>query len=180
MMRRLCRKAAILMMRCYTEQNRLYQAEQSARVLLTTKLPGNLQSLFDETYTGYLLKKGDYNAAIPWLKRVISNEKVQSQKRRLSYLLGQLLQLTGEREAAYQAFEDVKGLSTPFDLQLQATISQYTLALQSKQPKLKRALEKMRTAANEAQLTRIEETLESMNPTALVTHHCWQKHHKPR
>ncbi|NMB05339.1 MAG: hypothetical protein GX976_03055, partial [Bacteroidales bacterium] len=160
-------EAAILMMRCYTEQNRLYQAEQSARVLLTTNLPDNLQPLFDETYTDYLLKKGDYNASIPWLKRVISNEKVQSQKRRLSYLLGQLLQLTGEREAAYQAFDDVKGLSTPFDLQLQATMSQYTLALQSKQPKLKRALEKMRTAANEAQLTRIEETLESMNPTAI-------------
>ena len=129
-------QAAILMMRCYTEQNRL-SAEQSARVLLTTNLPDNLQPLFDETYTDYLLKKGDYNASIPWLKRVISNEKVQSQKRRLSYLLGQLLQLTGEREAAYQAFEDVKGLSTPFDLQLQATMSQYTLALQSKQPKLK-------------------------------------------
>ena len=160
-------EATILMMRCYTEQNRLYQAEQSARVLLTTNLPDNLQPLFDETYTDYLLKKGDYNASIPWLKRVISNEKVQSQKRRLSYLLGQLLQLTGEREAAYQAFDDVKGLSTPFDLQLQATMSQYTLALQSKQPKLKRALEKMRTAANEAQLTRIEETLESMNPTAI-------------
>ena len=160
-------EAAILMMRCYTEQNRLYQAEQSARVLLSTNLPGNLQSLFDETYTGYLLKKGDYNAAIPWLKRVISNEKVQSQKKRLRYLLGQLLQLTGEREAAYQAFGAVKGLSTPFGLQLQATMSQLSLAPQAKQHKLKKALEKMKTGANEAQLARIEKSLEGMDQSTI-------------
>lgn len=164
---RIVQEATIMMMRCYTEQNRLYQAELSARLLMTTNLPDNLQSLYDETYTGYLLKKGDYKAAIPWLKRVISNEKVQLQKKRLRYLLGQLLQLTGEREAAYQAFDTVKGLSTPFSLQLQATMSQLLLAPQAKQRKLKRALEKMKPSANEAQLARIEKTLEGMAPVTI-------------
>ena len=166
--REITNEAAIWMLRCYTEQNRLYLAEQSARMLLAINLPDQLQLLFAETYTGYLLKRGDYNAAIPWLKRVIKHKKVRSQKNRLQYLLGQLLQVTGDHEKAYQAFEVVKGLSTPFNLRLQATVSQLPLAPQEKQHKIKRALERMKPGANEEQLTRIELALAGIAPTGIA------------
>lgn len=166
--REITHEAAIWMLRCYTEQNRLYQAEQSAQVLLAVNLPGRLQQLFRETYTGYLLKRGDYSAAIPWLKRVIRHEKVRSQKIRLQYLLGQLLQVTGKQEEAFQAFEAVIGLSTPFNLKLQATASQLSLAPQEKQHKIKRALERMKSRANEEQMMRIELVLAGTTPTSLA------------
>ncbi len=157
-------EAAIWMLRCYTEQNRLYQAEQIAQMLLMINLPEHLQQLFVETYTGYLLKRGDYNAAIPWLKRLIRNEKEPSRKKREQYLLGQLLQHTGEQEEAYRAFEAVKGLSTHFDLQLQATVSQLPLAPREKEAKIRRALAKMKPLANEEQLRCIELALSGTEP----------------
>lgn len=160
-------EAAIWMLRCYTEQNRLYQAEQSAQMLLMINLPDHLQQLFAETYTGYLLKRGDYRAAIPWLKRLIRNEKERSRKKREQYLLGQLLQHTGEQEEAYRAFEAVKGLSTPFDLQLQATVSQLPLAPREKEKKIRRALAKMKPLANEEQLRRIELALDGRAPESI-------------
>ncbi len=162
--REIANEAAIWMLRCYTEQNRLYQAEQSARALLTINLLDQQQQLFEETYTGYLLKGGQYHAAIPRLKRVIKNEKERYKKQRLQYLLGQLLQITGEEEEAYRAFEAVKGLSTPFHLKLQATASQLPLAPRGKQRQIMRALERMKPGANEAQRMHIERVLAGTSP----------------
>lgn len=161
-------ESTIWMMRCYTELNRLYQAEKSARVLMTLSLPDHLQHLFEETYTGYLLQRSDHQAAIPWLKRVITHEKERSQKRRLHYLLGQLLQLTGEKEAAYQAFGRVKSLSTPFGLKLQATVSQLPLAPPERQSIIRRSLDKMKTNADNDQLQLIEQVLAGRGAAAVT------------
>lgn len=134
----------IWMMRAYTEQDRMHEAADINYILHTKVLPDHLHDLFHETYTQYLLRKESYAEAIPWLRKTIEKEKNPGQKRRLQFLLGQILTITGDKEEAYRAFERMKGLSTPNELMMQATISQLAVAPESKQPAIRRALEKMR------------------------------------
>lgn len=134
----------IWMMRAYTEQDRMHEAADINYILNTKALPDHLHDLFHETYTQYLLRKESYAEAIPWLRKTIETEKNPRQKRRLQFLLGQVLTITGDKEEAYRVFETVKGLSTPYELMMQATNSQLAVAPESTQPAIRRALEKMR------------------------------------
>ncbi len=134
----------IWIMRAYTEQDRMHEAADINYILNTKALPDHLHDLFHETYTQYLLRKESYAEAIPWLKKTIETEKNPGQKRRLQFLLGQVLTITGDKEEAYRAFETVKGLSTPNEFMMQATISQLDVAAETQQPAVRRAMEKMR------------------------------------
>lgn len=160
-------EASIWMLRCYTEQNSIYQAEKISSVLRLAKLPNRLQPLFDETYTAYLLKRGDYSQAIPMLQQVVSNEKSTLQKKRLQYLMAQLLQITGEQEKAYQAFERVKGLTTPFPLALHATIGQLALSSGEQKSKHAKALARMKPKATDEQLNQIDLALAGTLPSGV-------------
>jgi tetratricopeptide (TPR) repeat protein len=151
----------IWMLRVYTEMNRMYDAADIAYILRTKVLPKHLNHLFNETYTQYLLRKESYAEAIPWLRKTIETEKSPRQKKRLQFLLGQVYAVVGEKENAYRAFEAVKGLSTPYELTMQATISQLAVASETQQPTVRRALEKMRKKTeNENDLEMIQTALE--------------------
>ena len=151
----------IWMLRAYTELDRMYDAASIATILKTKVLPKNLNNLFNEAYTQYLLRKEAYAEAIPWLRNTIEKEKNLRQKKRLQFLLGQVYAIVGENEEAYRAFEAVKGLSTPYELSMQATISQLAVASETQQPAVRRALEKMRKKTqNEDHLEKIQTALE--------------------
>ncbi len=49
-------------------------------------------------------------------ERAIGTEKNHKQQKRLQFLLGQVYAILGENKNAYQAFEKVKGLTTPYNL----------------------------------------------------------------
>ena len=151
----------IWMMRTYTEMGRMYDAENMLHILRSSTVPEPLNTLFTETYTHYLFEKEAYSEVIPWLMRVIDREAYSGQKRRLQYLLGQIYTIVGEKEKAFHAFEEVKGLSTPYLLTLHATISQLAVAPEAAQPGIRRALEKMRKKTkNESDLERIQYALD--------------------
>lgn len=158
----------IWMLRAYTEMDRMYDAADIAYILRTKVLPKHLNHLFNETYTQYLLRKESYAEAIPWLRKTIETEKDPGQKKRLQFLLGQVYAVVGEKEAAYRAFEAVKGLSTPYELSLQSTISQLAVATEKQQPAVRRALEKMRRKSqnenNPEEIQTAPETMQTDNP----------------
>ncbi|GEM_PF-710900 len=157
----------IWMMRAYTEQDRMHEAADISYILNTKALPKHLRDLFHETYTQYLLRKESYAEAIPWLRKTIETEKNPVQKRRLQFLLGQVLTITGDNEKAYHAFEMVKGLSTPHELMMQATKSQLAVAPESTQPAIRRALEKMRRKSQNENNT---EEIQTDPETTLTDH----------
>jgi len=140
----------IWMMRVYTEQNRMHDAADIVYILSTKTVPDHLHDLFHATYTHYLLENESYAEAIPRLRKTIETEKKPGLKKRFQFLLGQVFTMTGDKEEAYRAFEAVKGLSTPYELTLQATISQLAVAQESQQPALRSALEKMRRKSQDA------------------------------
>ncbi len=153
------------MMRTYTEMERMYDAEHMLQLLRSSTIPESLHTLFNETYTHYLLRKRAYSEAIPWLIKVIDEETNAGQKRRLRYLLGQIYTLQGEKDKAFRAFETVKGLNTPFELTLHATISQLAVAPEAAQPAIRRTLTKMRSKTeNESDLSCIQLALEHNHP----------------
>jgi len=153
------------MMRAYTETGRMYDAENILYILRSRTVQEPLNNLFAEAYTHYLMQKRAYSEAIPWLMIVIEQETNFRQKKRLQYLLGQSYAIVGEREKAFRAFEEVKGLSTPYPLTLHATISQLAVAPVAAKPGIRRALEKMgRKTQNEKELARIHDALEPNNP----------------
>jgi hypothetical protein len=126
----------------------MYEAEKTARTLRNRRLPKHLEKLFTEHYTYLLIHKKDFAAAIPLLPAIIAQEPDYLRKKRLQFLLGQLYATTGEKQKACRAFEEVKGLRTPFQLALSATVWQSVLAPEEQQPKIVRRLKKMEQKIN--------------------------------
>ncbi len=123
------REARVWMVRAYTELGRLHEAEQAIHALKHTTLPSHLEKVFTKAQLQYLMEKGEYAAAIPYLREAINMEKRSKQVKRWQFLLGQLHMLVGETDAAQQTFTRLKKLDTPKDM-LQQAIS-YQTALTS-------------------------------------------------
>ena len=137
----------IEMLRAYAETGWNYDADNMAYLLRQRKLAGRLDDLFAETYAYYLLRKKDYLSALPYLRRVIEKDKNSRQKMRLRYLLGQTYAALGSDAEAYDAFESVKGLGTPYELAIHALIRQSALDLPAHQKTIIQRLERMAGSA---------------------------------
>lgn len=124
----LVEETEIWMLRTYTEMGRTYEAEKTIYTLKNKKLNTPLEKLFTEHYTYFLIRKKEFEEVIPHLQKTIAQETDHSQKKRLQFLLGQLYAMNGERDKAYRAFEEVKGLRTPSELALNATLWQSAIS----------------------------------------------------
>ncbi len=133
----------IWMMRAYAAMGWFYDAENLINMLQMNPLPKNLKNLFNETYAYFHLQRKDYASAIPYLQQAIRSEDNPRQKRRLQYLTGQLYQLMEQPANAFSAFQEMKGLSTPPDIVMQAVIGQSKVSGGNQQQKMIGELEKM-------------------------------------
>ncbi|WP_298645801.1 cell envelope integrity protein TolA [uncultured Proteiniphilum sp.] len=139
----------IWLLRTYAEMGRTYDAEKTAYALKSKRLPGHLEKLFNEHYTYFLIRKKEFAEAIPHLRKTIEKESDYSRKKRLQFLLGQIYAITGEEGKACHAFEEVKGIRTPFELTLNATIWQSALTSGGQQHTIMRRLKKMEQKIND-------------------------------
>lgn len=149
----LMNETEIWMLRTYTEMGRTYEAEKTAYALRNKRLPKHLEKLFTEHYTYFLIRKKEFAEAIPHLQKTIAQEPDHFRKGRLQFLLGQLYAATGEVGKAYHAFEEVKGLRTPFEITLNATLWQSALTSGERQHKIMRRLKKMEQKVNSTDST---------------------------
>lgn len=117
-------EAQLWMLRAYTEMGWFTDAETVASTLKSRKLPRDLQRLFNEFFTFYLLRRNNTEEAIPFLTETIRGEKNRLQKQRLQFLLGQLYAQTGAENSAYTAFEKLKGIAVPHEIELNAILAQ--------------------------------------------------------
>jgi len=125
------REARVWMVRTYTELGRLHEAEQAIHALKLIPLPSHLEKVFLEVQIQFLMEKGEYAVAIPYLREAINKEKRIKQVKRWQFLLGQIQTLVGETEAARQTFARLKKLDTPKDMLQQAIAYQAALTSDS-------------------------------------------------
>ena len=116
-------KARAWLAKCYIEQEWLYDAEDVIRNMSRDSINWHAQKEWDYTYADYYIHTGEYERAIPYLRKVIKHEMRRKQRAREWYLLGQLEAQLGHRDAAYKAFRKVSRQNPPYELDFNARIA---------------------------------------------------------
>ena len=116
-------RARAWLAKSYIEQDWLYDAEDVIRNMQRDSIHWRAQKEWDFTYADYYIHNGDYDKAIPYLKKSIDHEMRKKQKARLCFLLGQLYAATGKNAEAYKAFKSVVRKNPPYELEFNARIA---------------------------------------------------------
>ena len=116
-------RARAWLAKSYIEQDWLYDAEDVIRNMQRDSIHWRAQKEWDFTYADYYIHTGDYDKAIPYLKKSIDHEMRKKQKARLCFLLGQLYAATGKNAEAYKAFKRVVRKNPPYELEFNARIA---------------------------------------------------------
>ena len=110
--------------KCYTELGWIYDAEDVIRNMSRDSIDFRAVKDWDYTYADYYIHQGDYEKALPYLKKVIKYERRSVQRAREWFLLGQIENMLGHREEAYRAFKKVVGCHPPYEMEFNARIAQ--------------------------------------------------------
>ena len=116
-------KARAWLAKCYIEQEWLYDAEDVIRNMARDSLDWRAVKEWDYTYADYYIHAGDYEKAIPYLRKVIKHEMRKKQRAREWFLMGQLEAQLGHRDLAYKAYKRVLRENPPYELAFNARIS---------------------------------------------------------
>lgn len=116
-------RARAWLAKSYIEQDWLYDAEDVIRNMQRDSIHWRAQKEWDFTYADYYIHTGDYDKAIPYLKKSIDHEMRKKQKARLCLLLGQIYAATGKNAEAYKAFKSVVRKNPPYELEFNARIA---------------------------------------------------------
>ncbi len=117
-------RARAWLAKSYIENDYLYDAEDVIRNMQRDSIHWRAQKEWDYTYADYYIHTGDYDKAIPYLKKVIKHEMRKKQKAREYFLLGQLEEALGHGDYAYKAYQKVIGQNPPYELEFNARIAQ--------------------------------------------------------
>ena len=110
--------------KCYTELGWRYDAEDVIRNMSRDSMDFRAVKDWDYTYANYYIREADYQKAIPYLRKAIKHERRKVQRAREWFLLGQIENLLGHQQEAYNAFKRVVRLTPPYELEFNARIAQ--------------------------------------------------------
>ncbi len=110
--------------KCYTELGWLYDAEDVIRGMNRDSMHYRSVKDWDYTYADYYIRNGEYEKAVPYLRKVIKHERRKTQKAREWFLMGQIQTTLGNREQAYRAYRHVVSQNPPYELEFNARIAQ--------------------------------------------------------
>lgn len=111
----------------YVEMDWMYEAEDLLKRINQDDVRYKSIGLFASTNAVYLLKRGEYREAIPFVEMALSREKSKAMKQRFTYLLAQLYQETGNKDAAINSYTSVIKMNPPFVMDFNARISRAQL-----------------------------------------------------
>jgi tetratricopeptide (TPR) repeat protein len=137
--------------KCYTELGWKYDAEDVIRNMSRDSMDFRAVKDWDYTYANYYICEGDYQKAIPYLRKVIKHERRKVQKAREWFLLGQILTQEGHREEAYKAYGKVIGCHPPYELEFNARIAQTEVMAQGNGRQMISKLKRMAASDNNAE-----------------------------
>ena len=110
--------------KCYTELGWRYDAEDVIRNMSRDSMHFRAVKDWDFTYANYYIRQADYEKAIPYLYKAIKHERRKAQRAREWFLMGQIQNLLGNQQQAYDAFKHVIRCNPPYELQFNARIAQ--------------------------------------------------------
>jgi tetratricopeptide (TPR) repeat protein len=116
-------KARAWLAKCYIEQGWMYDAEDVIRNMQRDSMDWRAVKEWDYTYTDYYIHTGEFDKAIPYLKKVIKHEMRHKQKAREWYLMGQLEAAIGHRDLANKSFRHVIRQNPPYELEFNSRIA---------------------------------------------------------
>ena len=87
-------------------------------------MPESQNNWFATVNADYLIHKGEYQKAIPFLETAIKSAPSKRQRIRLTFLLGQLYEKTQDPARAYQTFGQVISMNPPYRTEFNARIKQ--------------------------------------------------------
>ena len=134
--------------KCYTELGWLYDAEDVIRNMSRDSMDFRAVKDWDYTYANYYIRQGDYEKALPYLRKVISHERRSIQRAREWFLMGQIQSLLGNREEAYKAFRKVVGCHPPYEMEFNARIAQTEVMAHSNSRQMISRLKRMAASDN--------------------------------
>ena len=108
----------------FTELGWMYDAEDVIRNMSRDSMDFRAVKDWDYTYADYYIHSGDYEKAVPYLRKAIKHERRRVQRAREWFLLGQIETQLGHRDEAYRAFRKVVGCHPPYELEFNARIAQ--------------------------------------------------------
>lgn len=141
-------RARAWLAKCYIEQDWLYDAEDVIRNMRRDSIHWRARKEWDYTYADYYIHAGDYQSAIPYLRKVIKHEMRRKQKAREWFLLGQLYEQTGNKQLAYKAYSRVSRLNPPYELDFNAQIAKTEVMAGSQAKKMIARLRRMARSDN--------------------------------
>jgi tetratricopeptide (TPR) repeat protein len=145
--------ALIWKARAYAEMDWLYEAEDILVKLGKQELTKSEKDLYSGVYADLMLKRKDYENAIPYMQVAIKSEKNRLQKWREQYILGQMQTTVGQKDEAYKTFKKVSGSSAPYPLTLNAKIRETEVFPGGDTNKMAKSLKKMlKSSKNEEYL----------------------------
>lgn len=159
--------------RCYVAMEWPYDAEDVLRRLSKDSLTYRVQQSYDNTRTAWLIQTGQYEEAIPLLRKTIARQKGSTSRARLNYLLGQLCRETGRNDEAYAALRMVLRANPPYEMSLNARVLQSEMAGKNQTGRMIRKLRRMaRKSTNKQYRDQIYLAIGNIYMNAGDTLHC--------
>lgn len=141
-------KARAWLAKCYVEEGWLYDAEDVIRNMQRDSLHWRAVKEWDYTYADYYIHTGEFDKAIPYLRKVIMHEMRRKQRAREWYLMGQLQAAVGNKTEAYRAFKHVIRQNPPYELEFNARISMTEVMATGKSKQMVGRLKRMAASDN--------------------------------
>ena len=110
--------------RCYVEMDWLYEAEDVLRKQSRDSIHYRAVRDWQAAQASYLLRSGQLAEAVPYLKKVIRNDRHGYRKARHCFILGQVEAALGHEREAYKAYQKALRQSPPYELAFNARIAQ--------------------------------------------------------
>ena len=114
--------------RAYAEMGWIYEAEDMLHRVKPDDLKRKHQPLYSAVSADVLLKGRHYKEAVPFVKIARKDEKRKGFRPRFEFVLGQLYQLDGQKDAARDAYKRVMRMQPAHDLMFNASLRYYELA----------------------------------------------------
>ena len=108
----------------YAELDWLYDAEDVITKMRRDTMHYKAEKEWDYTLADYYTRSGQYAEAVKYLAKVIKHERRRKLKARQWFLMGQLQNALGNKEAAYKAFRKVVRQNPPYEVEFNARIAQ--------------------------------------------------------
>lgn len=110
--------------RCYVALEWPYDAEDVLGKMRRDSVSPEGQREMTATNAAFLVETGQYEQAIPEVKKTIKHTPHKLQRSRLNFLVGQLQHEVGQDREAYKSFSKVIRSNPPYELQFNARIAQ--------------------------------------------------------